>query len=165
MVKKATSHRKAEFIDTMDCLPVTKLPEGPEWTYEVLCSGSHKISYVAQEVMLRDSSGSSHLLAGALRARNIISTSVKIRSPSRRRITIADNRPATASMSALACCLQSRFNIAHNESTQAGSSECMSSAVNLMAAPPRFSSSLESFVVPGIGTIHGPFASSHASAI
>jgi hypothetical protein len=50
--------------------------------------------------LLRDSSGSAHLLAGALRARNIISTNVKLRSPSRRRTTIADNRPATASMSA-----------------------------------------------------------------
>ena len=39
MVKKATSRRKAEFIDTMDCLPVTKLPEGPEWTYELKLDG------------------------------------------------------------------------------------------------------------------------------
>jgi hypothetical protein len=60
---------------------------------------SNLISYVAQEVMLRDRSGSAHLLACALRVRNIISTNVKLRSPSRRRITIADNRPATASMS------------------------------------------------------------------
>jgi hypothetical protein len=69
---KAIPQRKAEFIDTMDCLPVTKVPEGPEWTYELLCGAQHKISYVAQEVMLRDSSGSAHLLAGALPARNII---------------------------------------------------------------------------------------------
>jgi hypothetical protein len=27
----------AGFIETMDCLPVSKLPDGPEWTYEVLC--------------------------------------------------------------------------------------------------------------------------------
>ena len=39
MVKRATSHRKAEFIDTMDCLPVTKLPDGPEWTYELKLDG------------------------------------------------------------------------------------------------------------------------------
>ena len=39
MVKKATSHRKAEFIETMDCLPVTKLPDGPEWTYELKLDG------------------------------------------------------------------------------------------------------------------------------
>jgi len=25
------------FIETMDCLPVSKLPEGPEWTNEILC--------------------------------------------------------------------------------------------------------------------------------
>jgi hypothetical protein len=91
---------KVRFIEPMECLPVANIAEGHQWTYELLCSGSHKISYVAQEVMLRDSSGSAHLLAGALRARNIISTNVKLRSPSRRRITIADNRPATASMSA-----------------------------------------------------------------
>jgi hypothetical protein len=54
MVKKAISRRKAEFIDTMDCLPVTKLPEGPEWTYEILCGPPHKSSYVALEVMLRN---------------------------------------------------------------------------------------------------------------
>ena len=39
MVKKAISRRKAEFIDTMDRLPVTKLPEGPEWTYELKLDG------------------------------------------------------------------------------------------------------------------------------
>jgi len=39
MVKNAISRRKAEFIDTMDCLPVTKLPEGPEWTYELKLDG------------------------------------------------------------------------------------------------------------------------------
>jgi hypothetical protein len=50
-------------------------------------ASSSLVFYVAQEVMLRDSSGSAHLLAGALRARNIISTNVKLRSPSRRRIS------------------------------------------------------------------------------
>ena len=74
--KSGAIARDAGFIETMDCLPVSKLPEGPEWTYEILCSASHNISYVAQEVMLRDSSGSAHLLVGALRARNIISTNV-----------------------------------------------------------------------------------------
>jgi hypothetical protein len=50
------------------------------------------VSYVAQEVMLRDSSKSAHL-AGALRARNIISINVNLRSPSRRRITIPTTGP------------------------------------------------------------------------
>jgi ATP-dependent DNA ligase len=27
------------FIETMDCLPVSKLPEGPEWTYELKLDG------------------------------------------------------------------------------------------------------------------------------
>jgi ATP-dependent DNA ligase len=29
----------AGFIETMDCLPVSKLPEGPEWTYEIKLDG------------------------------------------------------------------------------------------------------------------------------
>src|SRR2546427_2152762 len=40
-----------------------------------------------------------------------------------------------------------------------------SSAVSLTATAPMFSSRRESFVVPGIGTIHGFWASSQASAI
>lgn len=27
------------FIETMDCLPVSKLPEGAEWTYELKLDG------------------------------------------------------------------------------------------------------------------------------
>ena len=30
---------KAAFIESMECLPVTKLPEGPEWTYEIKLDG------------------------------------------------------------------------------------------------------------------------------
>jgi hypothetical protein len=41
----------ASFIETMDCLPVSKLPDGPEWTYEILCDPLHKISSVAFGVM------------------------------------------------------------------------------------------------------------------
>jgi hypothetical protein len=40
-----------------------------------------------------------------------------------------------------------------------------SSGVSSMAAAPMFSSTRASFVVPGIGTIHGFCASSHVSAI
>jgi hypothetical protein len=29
----------ASFIETMDCLSVIKLPEGPEWSYEIKFSG------------------------------------------------------------------------------------------------------------------------------
>jgi hypothetical protein len=29
----------AAFIETMDCLAVSKLPEGPEWTYELKLDG------------------------------------------------------------------------------------------------------------------------------
>ena len=29
----------AGFIETMDCLPVSKLPEGPEWTFELKLDG------------------------------------------------------------------------------------------------------------------------------
>src|SRR5689334_13826238 len=36
--------RKADFIEPMDCAPVPKLIDGPEWVYEILCGASHKIS-------------------------------------------------------------------------------------------------------------------------
>jgi DNA ligase D-like protein (predicted ligase) len=40
MPKKGTSRKQtAGFIETMDCLPVLKLPEGPEWTYEIKLDG------------------------------------------------------------------------------------------------------------------------------
>jgi len=31
----------------MECLAADKLPEGPDWLYEILCVDQHKISYVA----------------------------------------------------------------------------------------------------------------------
>jgi len=38
--KKSTPAKAtATFIETMDCLPVTKLPEGPDWTYEIKLDG------------------------------------------------------------------------------------------------------------------------------
>jgi DNA ligase D-like protein (predicted ligase) len=37
--KAVPPSRKAVFIETMDCLPVAKLPEGPEWTYEIKLDG------------------------------------------------------------------------------------------------------------------------------
>src|ERR1700727_205933 len=40
MPGKPALHKKAAgFIDTMDCLPVSRLPEGPEWTYEIKLDG------------------------------------------------------------------------------------------------------------------------------
>jgi ATP-dependent DNA ligase len=30
---------EAGFIESMECLPVTKIPEGPEWTYEIKLDG------------------------------------------------------------------------------------------------------------------------------
>src|ERR1700693_5226463 len=41
MVKKTKQQRtqKIEFIESMECLPVAKLPEGPEWTYEIKLDG------------------------------------------------------------------------------------------------------------------------------
>ena len=29
------------YIETMDCLPVSKLPEGPKWTYEIKLDGRY----------------------------------------------------------------------------------------------------------------------------
>jgi DNA ligase D-like protein (predicted ligase) len=37
--KKSSPRGKAVFIETMDCLPVEKLPEGSEWTYEIKLDG------------------------------------------------------------------------------------------------------------------------------
>ena len=33
--KDTTKRKRATFIETMDCLPVTTVPAGPEWTYEI----------------------------------------------------------------------------------------------------------------------------------
>src|ERR1700722_8846201 len=37
--KLALPEQAAGFIETMDCLPVSKLPDGPEWTYEIKLDG------------------------------------------------------------------------------------------------------------------------------
>jgi hypothetical protein len=33
--KTKQSAAKATFIETMECLPVTEIPQGPEWSYEL----------------------------------------------------------------------------------------------------------------------------------
>ena len=33
----------AGFIETMGCLPVSKLPEGPKWTYEIKLDGERLV--------------------------------------------------------------------------------------------------------------------------
>ncbi len=33
--------RIADFIEPMDCTPVPKLIDGPEWVYEILCGVPH----------------------------------------------------------------------------------------------------------------------------
>ena len=38
-VKRAASPTKLKFIECMECLPVAKLPEGPQWDYEIKLSG------------------------------------------------------------------------------------------------------------------------------
>ena len=38
--KSSFPQQPAGFIETMDCLPVSRLPEGPEWTYEITL-GTH----------------------------------------------------------------------------------------------------------------------------
>ena len=37
--KQALPKQPAGFIETMDCLPVSRLPEGPEWIYEIKLDG------------------------------------------------------------------------------------------------------------------------------
>ncbi len=36
---------EASFIEPMECLSVSKLPEGSNWVWEVLCGGPHKTSW------------------------------------------------------------------------------------------------------------------------
>jgi hypothetical protein len=64
--KQAVPKQAANFIETMDCLPVSKLPDGPEWTYEILCCAQHKISYVAFAVMWRRYSSAADKAHGLL---------------------------------------------------------------------------------------------------
>src|SRR5216683_1761025 len=40
---EALPRRKAEFIEPMECALVSKLPEGPQWTYEVKLDGYRAI--------------------------------------------------------------------------------------------------------------------------
>jgi hypothetical protein len=44
---------EASFVEPMECLSVSKLPEGLEWLWEILCGPPHKISSVASAVMWR----------------------------------------------------------------------------------------------------------------
>ena len=39
MAKKKNTASQVSFIETMDCLPVDKVPEGPHWTYEIKLDG------------------------------------------------------------------------------------------------------------------------------
>jgi bifunctional non-homologous end joining protein LigD len=39
MAKPKQLANKATFIESMECLPVTKLPEGPQWSYEIKLDG------------------------------------------------------------------------------------------------------------------------------
>ena len=39
MAKPTHLANKATFIESMECLPVTKLPEGPQWSYEIKLDG------------------------------------------------------------------------------------------------------------------------------
>ena len=39
MASKSPKAVSASFIETMDCLPAAKIPEGPEWTYEIKLDG------------------------------------------------------------------------------------------------------------------------------
>jgi hypothetical protein len=44
---------EASFVEAMDCLSVSKLPEGLGWIWEILCGSPHNISSVALGVMWR----------------------------------------------------------------------------------------------------------------
>lgn len=44
---------KAAFIEPMLLLRAERVPEGPNWSYELLCGGPHNSSSVALHVMWR----------------------------------------------------------------------------------------------------------------
>jgi hypothetical protein len=67
--KRVLPRQAPGFIETMGGFLVPKLPNGLDWSDELLRDPLPNISWVAQEVMLRNSGGSAHLLAGALRVR------------------------------------------------------------------------------------------------
>lgn len=39
MTKKTLPMREIEFIESMECLPAPKIPDGAEWTYEIKLDG------------------------------------------------------------------------------------------------------------------------------
>ncbi len=47
---------EASFIEPRECLSVTKLPEGAQWFWEILCDAPHKTS-VASAVIWRWGAG------------------------------------------------------------------------------------------------------------
>jgi DNA ligase D-like protein (predicted ligase) len=49
--------RKAEFIEPMECALVPKLPEGPDWTYEVKLDGYRAIGVKGRETILYSRNG------------------------------------------------------------------------------------------------------------
>jgi hypothetical protein len=60
MPKKSTSDRSvAAFIESMECLPVTKLPEGPEWTYELSMNSALRWDMAFFNIELSSSKNSS----------------------------------------------------------------------------------------------------------
>jgi DNA ligase D-like protein (predicted ligase) len=48
MAKKVLPERIAGFIESMECLPVSEVPEGPEWTYELKLDG-YRLEVVQRE--------------------------------------------------------------------------------------------------------------------
>jgi ATP-dependent DNA ligase len=40
----ATTRKPANFIEPMECLPVSKLPEGPQWVYEIKLDGYRAVA-------------------------------------------------------------------------------------------------------------------------
>src|SRR5258708_23015554 len=49
---EALPMRKAEFIEPMECALVPKLPEGPQWTFEVKLDGYRAIGVKGRETIL-----------------------------------------------------------------------------------------------------------------
>jgi ATP-dependent DNA ligase len=62
-VKRRATTKKLHFIESMECLPVAKLPEGPEWSYEIKLDG-YRLEAIKEAKETRLYSRRGNLLTG-----------------------------------------------------------------------------------------------------
>ena len=50
---RSLPNTKVGFIESMDCLPVPKLPDGSQWIWEILCGVEIFVAQSTETVVLR----------------------------------------------------------------------------------------------------------------